>query len=696
MNRWIRIVILAAWVVGGAGRDAMAQGEPKNYTQQDFYKELLEFNRDQMVNSYQTGGRRNPAWDAAAIAALNLLATFSAQNSTEDISALPLYPDPRVETTALAEATQKAIELGCDDPIILYAKAIALIDDGMTREARDWLDKSDAALQGTTYPPLLRLRIAYRRYRLAVDAKTSDSLWPKVAVLCTEVAGQKFMNAAAQRESARTIIIALNRESFDDFEDTLNKFSTFAKFDPWTLAELKAEIEMRFADDKRGNAWAADTLPAVMQAYDKMISEVGAAAEKAYHLHPDFPESAVMIINVQRAGGNTGAARQWFQKALDAQSDYAQAYSSIYVAMEPRWGGSIDQCMAIANRAAESNRYDTSIPFEYIVGVLNIAADAYGGDKDAFKNAEVRANAADVLNKYLAQEKNPARLDYLRACLAALHVASKEMEPARKLLDQIQGDPPPAAFRMFNLYAPRAIEQVYLATISDPTGIANFRRASSRHFYKNAGKFLDQIITRDKPKGRTADILDGLKSGTDIMLQYQAGQPVSLIDEASRGFWESEFNYKISADGVATNNFEALSRFVLPDRHYELHLKFEFDDVKATRNQNLSIAWGLDDGYVGWSLSVTGDPASLILQAPDTQKVDKSSVITMEVPSKNEIDITYFDDVPSVKFDGNPIAMDFGTRSVLEKLKPGNRILLSSNATMHFTEVTLQHLAAKP
>lgn len=112
---------------------------------------------------------------------------------------------------------------------------------------------------------------------------------------------------------------------------------------------------MRFADDKRGSAWAADTPPAVMQEYDRMLSEVGAAAEKANQLHPDFPERAVMMINVQRAGGNTEAAKQWFQKALDAQSDYEQAYSSVYVAMEPRWGGSIDQCMAIANRAAESN-----------------------------------------------------------------------------------------------------------------------------------------------------------------------------------------------------------------------------------------------------------------------------------------------------------------------------------------------------
>jgi hypothetical protein len=126
-----------------------------------------------------------------------LLAIFSAQNATEDISALPMYPDPRVETAAIAESSQKAIDLGCKDPVVLYAKAIALVDDGLTREAREWLDKADAALKGTTYPPLLRLRIAYRRYRLAVDAKISDSLWPHVAVLCTEVASQKFMNAAA-------------------------------------------------------------------------------------------------------------------------------------------------------------------------------------------------------------------------------------------------------------------------------------------------------------------------------------------------------------------------------------------------------------------------------------------------------------------------------------------------------------------
>jgi hypothetical protein len=698
----MQILILVLWIAAFAGRAAIADIAPqvvKDYTQQDFYRELLAFNREQMVVGYQSGGRKNPAWDAAATHTMDLLALFSTQNSTEQVSALPMYPDARIETPELSAAAQKAIDLGCDDPIVLYARAVCFVDDGLTREARDLLDKADTALKVTTYAPLLRCRLVNRRLRLATDAKARGELWPRVEQLCMEVASQKFSNAASERESARTIIIAMAWADRQDYESALHEFTSTPQFDRWILAELTAEIESRNAQEARGYAWAQDTPPIQMLAFEKLMAKAQTAALTGYQLHPEFPESATMMINAERGNGNVEEAKSWFQKSLAAQHDYATAYSAIYMALQPRWGGSTGQCMAIAKEAADSNRFDTSIPFEYVLGVYNIASDAYGGDKNAFKDPQVKQTTTDILTKYLAQEKNPVRIDYLKSCLVALDVASKDMAPARQLLDQIQGNPSPNAFRLFNEYAPREVEQIYMATISDPKGVADFHRAVSRHYYKNAGNFLQGIINRDRPPARAAKLLQRLKAGTDVMMQYEGGQPISLIDEASRGFWDSESDYRIAPDGITIrpeDGFSLVNRFVLTDRHYELHLKFEFDDVKATRDQRVSVGWGLNDGYVGWSVNVTGDPAQVMAQAPDTDNLDKDITTAMPILAKNTIDILYFDDVPTVKVNGISVPMDFGNQAVYGKFKPINRISLSSSASVHLTEMTLHHLAAKP
>jgi hypothetical protein len=242
INILIQALVVAAFVTHSAiaADTAPPAAEPRDYTQQDFYRELLAFNREQMVLGYQSGGRKNPTWDAVAVHALDLLALFSTQNSTEDVCVLPMYPDARIETPELSAAAQKAIDLGCDDPIVLYAKAVCLVDDGLTREARDWLDKADTALKGTKYAPLLRCRLVNRRLRLAIDSKAKGELWPRVEQLCIDVASEKFSNAASERESARTIITAMAWADREDYESALHEFTSNPKFDRWILAELTA------------------------------------------------------------------------------------------------------------------------------------------------------------------------------------------------------------------------------------------------------------------------------------------------------------------------------------------------------------------------------------------------------------------------------------------------------------------------
>src|SRR4051794_38111280 len=84
--------------------------KPNAYTEQDHFRESLEFNLKTLVDAYKTIGKNNPAWDQEAVRFLDASAKhFAAVNS----QAVHRPPGPFLpELIKLAEA---AVKKGCDD-----------------------------------------------------------------------------------------------------------------------------------------------------------------------------------------------------------------------------------------------------------------------------------------------------------------------------------------------------------------------------------------------------------------------------------------------------------------------------------------------------------------------------------------------------------------------------------------------------
>jgi hypothetical protein len=239
---------------------------------------------------------------------------------------------------------------------------------------------------------------------------------------------------------------------------------------------------------------------------------------------------------------------------------------------------------------------------------------------------------------------------------------------------------------------------VYLSTLPDKEGVANYRRASSRHFYKNAEKFLDVLLKRDAPTGRTMAIVQRLKNGTELMQSYPANKPISLIDEKGRGFWENEVPYKTDATGIITtadSGFLLHSRFPLPDRHYVIHMTFTFEDPAGAKlhGQFASLAWGLNWNSVGWSVVLRSSPAGVEAQAPSTKAQDVNKTYPLAIGATNQIDIRYESAVPVVTVNGTAVPMGFGDQGVLGQFKPLNRLDVRSTAAIHITGLTIERLA---
>ena len=88
------------------------------------YRERLEWNRRSLESAYDKVGKKDPRWDKPAREALDLAARMFSQQV-----------DPAVALSDIHGPAKKAVEAGCDDPLILYVYARSPVDTSFPGDA---------------------------------------------------------------------------------------------------------------------------------------------------------------------------------------------------------------------------------------------------------------------------------------------------------------------------------------------------------------------------------------------------------------------------------------------------------------------------------------------------------------------------------------------------------------------------------
>src|SRR5690242_14071973 len=116
MSRWCGVLILLAATtiasakLGGIGAD-------NSFTEHDYRKALLEYNRRTLGEAYKQIGQRDAKWDNAAIKFLDGMALHLSNNG-----ASPLYRiKGQLSDDQLLSLGKEARDKGCNDPLINLA-----------------------------------------------------------------------------------------------------------------------------------------------------------------------------------------------------------------------------------------------------------------------------------------------------------------------------------------------------------------------------------------------------------------------------------------------------------------------------------------------------------------------------------------------------------------------------------------------
>ncbi|MGB8352736.1 MAG: hypothetical protein WCD79_02520 [Chthoniobacteraceae bacterium] len=401
--------------------------DPGAATEADFSKIMKSWCVRTMLDPYNKTARPDPK-----------VASFI-QESIDQLSLVP-------GTLSVNELASKAANLelaGANDPLFDLLAGIVQSDPG---DQKMLFDRAIAGFPGSAYSKFLQFTAA-------------ANLGKSLHALHTDASAQE----AADQDSLRLLSSALQDAPFTPDEmpvlrgrlisgSATDLFSRHAKevcdildssphVEPWVANYFQGLRFIKEAWDARGSGWANTVTAQGWKTFADDIAFARARLVKSWELNPKDPGAATAMITVTMAESEEKETmRKWFDRAVVAQMDYNPAYKKLLYGLYPRWLGSHEEMLRFGLECMQNGRYDTSVPYQYVVAVLEISKDS--DDKETiFRQPEVYKNLQAVLSSYLGAPKSPASPRFYHTLAAIFAYKNDQLDVARQHMEAIQFKP---------------------------------------------------------------------------------------------------------------------------------------------------------------------------------------------------------------------------------------------------------------
>ncbi len=345
------------------------------------------------------------------------------------------------DRAALKKLGEEAQEAGSQDPQFLAHVAYSVIDDGSA-----YKKTSGAALKklkNTPYPAFTAFKLRVGQLKWYKNPKHRKWLIAdlKKQMLLTfkevEAPGQRFIWEFA---------LAASTCSSVEYEILSNAVEKAKGLDPWLQSMFVGTYKRKMAWEARGIGFAGTVSKDGWEVFYRLLGEAQVEFEKAIDLQPGFPEAATAMIWIAMEGRDAEKSpRGYFEDATAAQMDWSEAYVKLLRTMEPRWGGSIEQMADFGIECAETERFDTVIPWE----IITCYKYALREEENILVNANVYQAVKEVCQEYAARAAKQGDLDGVRkyeSYLAASAFKAKKHEDIIAALERIDNEMDNEAF----------------------------------------------------------------------------------------------------------------------------------------------------------------------------------------------------------------------------------------------------------
>ncbi|MDB5324342.1 MAG: hypothetical protein JWN40_5973 [Phycisphaerales bacterium] len=469
MNRRLHLVVALTWfciLSTAVGVGPLHPGQAPIPPLSPASLKTFEWMKGVTVGAYDRVGKRNPKWDEAARQALALGAELWGS------------PGPHMGVDrSLFETSQRAVEAGCDDPLVLYMYARTFRNWGNDPVKTIALHQRAAdALWDSEYSSYHRSLAQFRIAQLHLD-QFAERKRPG-----GENAQEAFRAGVERINKATGLLDDLAKEKdvpIDKWVDLGDALQAAFKMGlgPTQAVEralphfertapkiayltIKGEFYTKWAWQARGGGFAGTVTPEGWKTMADRLAVAQAALEEAWTLDPTNCDAATRMLTVELGQGQ-GRDRMelWFKRATEANPDNNRAYQDKLYYVEPKWHGSPEEMLRFGRECVKQGRFLTKAPM-----VLESAHEALshytrGGwvkesDLNYYKDPAVWADLKSVYDGYLRADKG-ADLDYMRNRYAYLAWLCEAWGDADKMFTVIGDHPDPRLWTAENFNAAR-------------------------------------------------------------------------------------------------------------------------------------------------------------------------------------------------------------------------------------------------
>jgi hypothetical protein len=338
---------------------------------------------------------------------------------------------------------KKAIDAGCDDPLVLYLFFRSSVGDNYPGEA-EYDRRAQAAAKAmvaSAYPAFRRAVAldfatqlkAWRKNPTAEERRETEQGIDEVIDLLTKSIAEDPRNEPWEELWYATInsVIASHRQLGGDYKAAFDRvdarLAKIPKIEALRLT-VKGNFLYHWGWEARTTAVAAFVGEERFRSFHGRVGEARAALEAAWKLNPEQPSLATLMIDVEKAigGGDRQAMEIWFDRAMKANGNDQEACWSKLDWLDRKWhgGDTWEPMMAFGKACAATKNWHT--------GITLLAADAhlrYGGTLDVlekkkyFQSPEVWNEIQAVYDEYLRHYPDDAtqRSKYAILCYIGNH-----------------------------------------------------------------------------------------------------------------------------------------------------------------------------------------------------------------------------------------------------------------------------------
>jgi hypothetical protein len=362
--------------------------------------------RKTTIESYNEIGRKDPKWDAKAVESLTLTTRVWAKTAAAG------------QDRQAYELTSAAAAAGCDDPLILYARA-RMYDVAIRKSFAEAIGLHLAAAtamkeKGARYHELRQCfcfaraaELLARKKDLSDDDKRQIQDWLELALSrLGEAAGDPATPDSALQEVSEIMIgswMKLARDRKVGFDKVFEQLRKARPESPMPLI-LEGAVYTSYAWDARGGGWANTVTEDGWKKMHERLDVAEKALTEAWKKNPDDPAAPTLMLGVELGQGKGRAVMEtWYKRAMEADPDHFAACGKKMYYLEPKWHGSPEDMLGFGRELLAGGNWDARLPFKLVDAHLTLAG--YADDKqkkaDYYKDEAVWKDLRAVYEGYL-------------------------------------------------------------------------------------------------------------------------------------------------------------------------------------------------------------------------------------------------------------------------------------------------------